>query len=330
MYVQISLTEVRTLSNGTRLARYTFRNQRCASFVPRQGDVLTWLMYSLDLTEELIMNTSENTITAYLDLDRKRGSRPSLMKITGLDPQYANSFLGEDVAPESTHSKHYSFKVEDVEGTYYAHQNRYYVLTSKSSWLQEVDRSEVIGELCPDDLAGEIRALLQNEAQEDMRTVLNRVSVMCTWAKTDNEKMALKLLVQGWERKVIQQKSGLKLPNLTGSEKQTTWAEGIRARYIEQLLALQGAELEEIEEALADGDDVDPNAEDMIATVYGELLERVLEVTDAGSFIDARDMIPADMFSGMHPDFKPRSWGIRAWNIDTRFNQLQKEQDKSK
>jgi hypothetical protein len=55
MQTIITLTEVRTLTNGSRLARYELRGQRCASFVPRQGDALAWLLSSLSLTQEPAM-----------------------------------------------------------------------------------------------------------------------------------------------------------------------------------------------------------------------------------------------------------------------------------
>ncbi len=262
-------------------------------------------------------------ITAELELSRKR-ARPTLRKLTGLDKAYRFGFLGEEISPKSTHSKHYLFEVKDVEGTFFEdHRERYYVL-EEGGWLQDVDRKDVIQAFAPADLQGELRAHLQNEAHLDMRSVLNQAEHMCCWASSEEDTLTLRRMVQGWERTEVQKNTGLRLPNLEGSEKQVVWAESIRAKYLESLLALQGQELEDIEEARAEGADIDEEARDMVERVFDELVERVLEVTSASSFIDARDLLPRDTFGVIHPEFRPTTWE-KAITIDGRFDTLEQE-----
>ena len=265
-------------------------------------------------------------ITAELELSRTR-SRPTLRKLTGLDKTYRFGFLGDELSPKSTHSKHYLFEVTDVEGTFFEdHRARYYVL-EEGGWLLEVDRKQVIQAFAPADLQGELRAHLQNEDRLDMRIVLNQAEHMCCWASSEEDILTLRRMVQGWERTEVQKNTGLRLPNLEGSEKQVVWAESIRAKYLEALLALQGQELEEIEEARAEGADIEEEARvmrDMVARVFDELVERVIEVTSASSFIDARDLLPRDTFGVIHPEFRPTTWK-RAITIDGRFDTLEQE-----
>lgn len=262
-------------------------------------------------------------ITAELELSRTR-SRPTLRKLTGLDKTYRFGFLGDELSPKSTHSKYFRFEVKDVEGTFFEdHRERYYVL-EEGGWLQEVERRDVIQALAPEDLQGALRAHLQNETQQDMRSVLNQAEHMCCWASSEEEMHSLRLMVQGWERTEIQKKTGLRLPNLEGSDKQVVWAESIRAKYLEALFTLQGQELEDIEEARAEGVDIEEEARDMVARVFDELVERVIEVTSASSFIDARDMLPRDTFGVIHPEFRPTTWK-KAITIDGRFDTLEQE-----